>query len=137
MTLKSMKIIRREDQTGAAAVEFAVVLPLLMLLVCGIIEFGALLHNKQVVVNASREAARAGITGEADLQLIARNYCGGQLIGLSEAITADMVDVTAVNDGTDLTVHVQFAYTLLFGNIIDIDQVTVAGETVMRMEPPL
>jgi Flp pilus assembly protein TadG len=49
------------SQKGTAAVEFALVLVPLVLLVFGAIEFGALLYNKQVITNASREGARAGI----------------------------------------------------------------------------
>jgi len=46
---------------GAAAVEFALVLLPLIILVFGAIEFGVLLYNQQVITNASREGARAGI----------------------------------------------------------------------------
>ncbi len=42
-------------------VELALVLPLLLLLVFGLIEFGLLIYNKAVITNASREGARAGI----------------------------------------------------------------------------
>ena len=45
-------------QRGAAAVEFAIVLPLLLVFVFGIIEFGFLLYDKAVITNASREGAR-------------------------------------------------------------------------------
>ena len=51
---------------GAAAVEFAIVLPLLVLLVFGIIEFSILFYNKAMITNASREGARAGIVFVTD-----------------------------------------------------------------------
>jgi Flp pilus assembly protein TadG len=50
-----------QKENGAAAVEFAILLPLLAGLVFGIIEFGLLLYNQQVITNASREGARAAI----------------------------------------------------------------------------
>ena len=50
-----------KNQRGASMVEFAIVLPLLLLLVFGIIEFGLLLYNKAMITNASREGARSGI----------------------------------------------------------------------------
>jgi Flp pilus assembly protein TadG len=53
--------MRLKSQKGVAAVEFALVLPLLVLLIFGIIEFSLLMFNKQVITNASREGARAGI----------------------------------------------------------------------------
>ena len=58
------------EQRGGAAVEFAIVLPVLVLLIFGMIEFSTLLYDKGVITNASREGARAGIvyspTGVSD-----------------------------------------------------------------------
>jgi Flp pilus assembly protein TadG len=50
-----------KNQKGASAVEFALVLPLLLVLLFGIVEFSLLLYNKAVITNASREAARETI----------------------------------------------------------------------------
>lgn len=46
---------------GAAIIEFALVLPILLILFFGIVEFATALYNKAVITNASREAARSGI----------------------------------------------------------------------------
>jgi Flp pilus assembly protein TadG len=51
---------RRERQRGAAAVEFALLLPLLMTLVMGAMDWGWFFFVHQRVVNAAREGARAG-----------------------------------------------------------------------------
>jgi len=48
-------------QRGAAVVEFAIVLPLLLLVLFGIIEFGFIMYDKHIITNASREGARYGI----------------------------------------------------------------------------
>jgi len=50
--------MRMRDQRGAAAVEFAIVLPLLMLLLLGILEFGWMFNQQISLTNAAREAAR-------------------------------------------------------------------------------
>lgn len=47
-------------QRGAAAVEFALVLPLLLTIVFGTIEWGYYFFNREIVVNSAREGARAG-----------------------------------------------------------------------------
>jgi len=47
---------------GAAAVEMALVLPFLMIILMGIIEFGRVLYSQQVITNAAREASRASAT---------------------------------------------------------------------------
>jgi TadE-like protein len=51
---------RRGSQSGAAAVEFALVFPVFAALVMGSLDFGYFFFTKQVVTNAAREGARAG-----------------------------------------------------------------------------
>ena len=47
-------------ERGVVAVEFAIILPVLLLLVFGIIDFGHALYMKHVMSDASREGARYG-----------------------------------------------------------------------------
>jgi hypothetical protein len=49
------------SQKGASAVEFAIVLPVLIILLFGIIEFSLILYDKAMITNACREGARTGI----------------------------------------------------------------------------
>jgi Flp pilus assembly protein TadG len=48
---------------GAAAVEFALVLPLLLILIFGIIDFGRMLNAQITLTEAAREGARASVLG--------------------------------------------------------------------------
>lgn len=50
-------------QRGAAAVEFALIAPILFVLVFGIIDFGLYINANAVVTNATREGARAASLG--------------------------------------------------------------------------
>ncbi len=66
---------------GAAAVEFGLILPLLLAIVFGIIEFGLFMYNQQVITNAAREGARAGIVQrnsgrltEPEIRAVVMNY---------------------------------------------------------------
>jgi Flp pilus assembly protein TadG len=52
---------RRAGQEGAAAVEFALCLPVLLLLIAAIVDFGHAYYMSQVISNASREGARYGV----------------------------------------------------------------------------
>ena len=55
------RLLRRvRGERGAELIEFALTLPLLLLLVLGIIEFGFLFQEYEVVTNAAREGARLG-----------------------------------------------------------------------------
>lgn len=50
-----------QSEQGSTAVEFALLFPLLVVLAFGIIDFGMMLWQQEVLVNATREGARQGI----------------------------------------------------------------------------
>lgn len=50
----------RKNEKGQALVEFAIVLPVIILLVLGSIEYGWLLYGKITLNSAAREGARVG-----------------------------------------------------------------------------
>ena len=52
---------RVRSQAGAELVEFALVLPILLLVLGGIVDFGLLLQRQQVITNAAREGARLAV----------------------------------------------------------------------------
>jgi len=54
------------SQRGGSMVEFALILPILLIIIFAIIEFGIIMYNKAIVTNASREGARAGIVFRLD-----------------------------------------------------------------------
>lgn len=128
---------QKMGQKGVAAIEFAIILPFLVLLVFGSIEFGVMFYNKQVLTNATREGARAGITGidPADVKQIVLDYCNGKLKNLSGSNDLDMNKIVVTPDGTDLSVAVSFEYNLLFSKIISFSNITIVASTTMRMEP--
>ncbi|MEZ5176210.1 MAG: TadE/TadG family type IV pilus assembly protein [Acidimicrobiia bacterium] len=53
---------RGERQRGAALVEMAIILPLLITLVFGIVEYGLLFKEKLTVASSTKSAARTGAT---------------------------------------------------------------------------
>jgi len=58
-SLTSASVLRRlrRSDSGAEVIEFALTLPLLLLVVLGIIEFGFVFQQYEVVTNAAREGA--------------------------------------------------------------------------------
>jgi len=52
------------NQRGAALVEMALILPVLAILFLGIIQFGLILREHQIVQNAAREGARLSMLGQ-------------------------------------------------------------------------
>jgi Flp pilus assembly protein TadG len=52
----------RHRSRGQAVVEFALILPLFLLLLAGMIDFGMGLHDYMVIISAARDGARLGAT---------------------------------------------------------------------------
>lgn len=68
---------RVRSERGAELIEFALVFPVLLLVVLGIVDFGFLFQRMEVVTNAAREGARiAVLPGYTQADVIARvcNY---------------------------------------------------------------
>lgn len=147
----------RKNQRGAAAVEFAIVLPVLVMLVFGIIEFSLALYDKAVITNASREGARAGIVfrydpntktynppTEADIRIVVNNYTGNYLktFGSSTNVTTAINRVDRdgsgdISSGDDLIVMVSYIYDfLVLPNFVTnlTGAINLGARTVMRME---
>jgi len=55
----------RRDSKGQSLVEFALVLPFLIILILGMIEFGWILNGKITLTSAAREGARVAIIYES------------------------------------------------------------------------
>ncbi|MEI6207934.1 MAG: TadE/TadG family type IV pilus assembly protein [Desulfuromonadales bacterium] len=55
------RVIAKAAEKGQALVEFALILPLLLLLLFGIIEFGRAFFQKNMTINAAREGARFAV----------------------------------------------------------------------------
>lgn len=130
---------------GSVVVEFALLLPLLLLLVFSIIEFSFALYDKAIITNASREAARAGIVlrtpklTKSQIATVATDYCQNNLISFAQNAAPSVV----VNDngttafGTPLQVTVSYVYTGLgFGQIISAlaGPITMSASTTMNNE---
>ena len=93
---------RRSRSRGQALVEFALIVPVLVLGIFGIIDFGRYVHTQNSLNEASREAARAGAvfyrTGECASQdraacatTIARNRLIGVIGGGTVTVTCTRV----------------------------------------------
>ena len=61
------------NRRGAAAVEMALSLPLLMLILSGIFQVGRIVQIQQILCNAAREASRDASLGDDNLSTVAAN----------------------------------------------------------------
>jgi Flp pilus assembly protein TadG len=135
-----------KDRDGQALVEFAIVLPILLLLLLGMMEFGLLLYNQQVITNASREGARFGIVvrpddryTEGEIAAVVDNYCANHMITFGSDTPATIADPHSVSASFQdtLTVEVEFDYEfLVLPNFIGewLRVTTLRAETTMLYE---
>ena len=65
MNLPSLRRCAR-SRRGSNAVEFALILPILITLLAGIVEWGWTLNQQMMVLQAAREGARAGVSTPRD-----------------------------------------------------------------------
>lgn len=86
------KRCKRED--GQAMVEFALILPIFLLILCGIIDFGWLFYNQLSLNNACREGARYAVVNTAE---------NADTIAIINHIENTTTTVFA-NDGIDISV---------------------------------
>jgi Flp pilus assembly protein TadG len=123
----------RRDDLGAAAVEMALVLPFLLLLLFGIIDFGLMLNSQLTVTSAAREGARTYVfTGDEDeaedrVALATENLDGTVGVDVTPC-TGGQVEVTTTYDYSFITPVSAIAG--LFGGGID-GTVTLTGKGVM------
>jgi Flp pilus assembly protein TadG len=143
---------RLKSERGAELIEFALIFPILLLVVVGIIDFGFLFQRFEVLTNATREGARMAVLPnytEADVQARVCAYLNSGGVPNSGCTTNPVVTVT----DADIPVggglppiqarRVQVAYThnfMFMGPIVSLVGGTwtntrvITTEAIMRTE---
>jgi len=131
-------------EKGSMLVEAALVTPLMLILLAGIIQFGFILNAKIAVNAASYEAARTATLSQDPVSKAieaAQGYASGTLPGWS---TDERLRVDVILSGTDpydmVKVNVDYSVPVFFSNIIQLEddpgsgQIRVTGTSSMRIE---
>jgi hypothetical protein len=116
-------------------------------LIFGIIEFSLYLFNRQVITNATREGARAGIVvrspprvlanENAEIESTVRGYAESHLVTFG---ADDQLDVTILRPDScldfdcQLIVQSDFTYDFLFLSTIGVGPTDIQTVSRMRME---
>ncbi|ABB23536.1 TadE/TadG family type IV pilus assembly protein [Pelodictyon luteolum] len=120
------------DQKGSVLVEFAFILPVLLMLLFGVVYFSVALYNKTVLTMATREGARAGVLYDADGNNTANAV--NAALPLCSSVISFGSDATPVPQasvsGDILTVTASGNYTgfYIFSGL------TTSAQTSMRLE---
>jgi Flp pilus assembly protein TadG len=155
--LSRMRARRALDrsESGAAAVELALVTPLFLMLVFGIIAFGTIYTQKLSLGNSARQAARIGVVSGQTCDQIkthARDAARGTLNmdtsavtvavkrGATEATATDPCSTSAVKpcegsaSNDQIFVTATYESSLIIPLAVVDNAVTVAGKGVFRCE---
>jgi Flp pilus assembly protein TadG len=122
-----LKNLSLKNQNGQTMVEFAIVVPIVLLILFAIIQFGILFHNYVTLTDAVRAGARQGA--------VSRHLSSGREAAVEDrvrdsAVNLDQgqldVDVTATwNQGADVTVTATYPYDIdLLGFVISSGDLT-------------
>ncbi len=120
-------------ERGAAAVEFALVVPLLLLLVMGIAEFGRAYNISTILTGAAREGARtmALQNSASAARSAAQNAATGLHVSTSQ-IAVTPSSCPTVSTGSTTLVQVSITYPMTFVSGLFGSGVTLHGTGVMR-----
>lgn len=128
-------------QGGMAVIEMALVLPFFLMLIFGSLSYGVALYNQAVITNASREAARSGVTyrvpaaSDSEIVQTALRYCQDNLITFGHG-TDPQVAVSyssGRHPGAPLTVSISYAFKgVMTGGFVSPD--TLRARATMIFE---
>lgn len=136
---------RRER--GSELIEFAIVFPLLLLIVSGIVDFGFLFQTYEVVTNSAREGARIAILPNytaADVQSRVSTYIGASGLKRTATTTVTQVTIPLASGKTVSAFQVTVTYPHTFSILGPIagyfggtfGTITVTARSAMRVEMP-
>jgi Flp pilus assembly protein TadG len=121
-------------EDGAAATEFAIILPLLLILVVGILEFGFVFNAQISLTQAVRESVRVGAVGTAPTTAKMGDRLDEAFLGISQAnpiveaaVACDPSSLNYTQETATLRARIDYAPP-----ISRLGPFTLRSEAVMR-----
>ena len=128
----------RRNRRGAAAVEFAVVSPVLFLLVFGMIEYGRMVMVQQVITNAAREGARKGVldaSTTSDVTTVVSNYLtSAHITGATTTVSPNPPSTATSGNSVTVTISVPYSSVSWLPHNFWLGGKTLTATSVMRRE---
>jgi Flp pilus assembly protein TadG len=99
-----------KDETGAAAVEFALIVMVLITIISAVIEFGAAYNELQIMTSAAREGARHAAVRATAAEVVDQidDAAGGFETSEVPTVTVDGVSGTCTDDTPGEPVEVEW-----------------------------
>lgn len=128
--LRSTSRDRSRGNRGQAVVEFAFILPLLLILVFGITELGRMLMRTNILTQAAREGARAAAVGADSTSAADR-----ATVVLDAANVTGIVNVTGPDANNMMHVEILSDFQVIPGTLLPFSgTITLRGASAMRLE---
>jgi len=136
-----MRISHPSRERGEQILEFAMIFPLLYLLLMGIFDLGRFVYYDSVLYNAAREGARYGVITPAD-GVITPAYSAGietAVRNLAIGLDPGLLTVNSTYNSSTGTIQVTLTYefsavTPLIGALFATDPVIITAQSTMRTE---
>ena len=128
----------RRNRWGAAAVEFAVIVPVFLLFVFGMVEFGRAIMVQQMLTNASREGARLAVldgSSGTDIRSTVKSYL--QTVPVQDDdIEIDPPNPSSASFGDPVSVEVSIGFDQVswLPTPMFLRETRLSATTVMRRE---
>ena len=130
--------IERRARRGSAAVEFAVVAPLLFAVLLGLVEFGRVMMVEQTLVSSAREACRVAVlpgTSRQDvLDRAAASLGAAGISGYTVTMNPDPPSSAAEGSPVTVTIKVSFNNVTWLPTPIYLGGKILTASSVMRRE---
>lgn len=111
------RIRRGQGERGAAAVEFGLILPVLLLLVGGIIDFGIMYNKQLLLTNAARDGVRQvaanSSNGWTQVQIQSRITSAASPMAVNSSATAWYCSSAGATVTVTVTPTTPYDYTIL------------------------
>src|SRR5207244_1586930 len=117
---------RSQDKRGAVLIEMAMVLPILLFLFVGIVDFGLILREYQILQNAAREGARLSMLKNYDMGPLDSDDRANALVAIQQRVISYLAQEQITVAATDVTVDQNVPIALGDGSNVMASKITVA-----------
>ena len=128
----------KKQRRGAATVEFALIVPVMLTFTFGLIEMSRISMVKEGVVQASREGARVGVRPNATIDEVNQRINEElSILGLTSAtveVTPTVLDQALPGDDIRVRITIPIGEVSYVPGFFSFDNLDIIAETVMRRE---
>jgi Flp pilus assembly protein TadG len=126
-----------QSQKGSVLVEFALILPMFLLLLFGVISFSVALYDKTVLTIATREGARAGVkyvAGRTNATIASSaaaatlQVCQNNMISFGSGMSCNVPTPTIQGNILTVTANVNYTGLFIFTDLL------ISAQTSMKLE---